>query len=227
MTPATPPLQPVTQADRDLWKWLLNAPFATCSRIDNLPDDCEELQKIARHRLATQSPSPATGDREAIEAALIAQAFHCESEGGEPFLAIGVHQAATIILATQSPATPTEELREALERIAAAFVNARGQRYSDYGEVTGDNFQMMTMHPDPEALASDLNRLPEIIQILIAQSPISAEIERLRSALGRMVYETTSLSPCEPNGDHWCKISSEALAIARDTLTTGGKHAGS
>ncbi len=42
-------------------------------------------------------------------------------------------------------------------------------------------------------------------------------------ALERMVYETTHLSPCKPNGDHDCTISAEALAQARATLA---KHGG-
>lgn len=48
-----------------------------------------------------------------------------------------------------------------------------------------------------------------------AQDDCSA---RLTVALRQMVYETTSLSPCEPDGSHWCKIGAEALAQARAAL---------
>jgi hypothetical protein len=34
-----------------------------------------------------------------------------------------------------------------------------------------------------------------------------------------MVYETTHLSPMEPDGSHWCKISAETLANARAALS--------
>ncbi len=51
------------------------------------------------------------------------------------------------------------------------------------------------------------------------------EIERLKEALRTMVYETTHLSPMETDGSHWCKISAEALAQARATLSkTEAKH---
>jgi hypothetical protein len=40
----------------------------------------------------------------------------------------------------------------------------------------------------------------------------------LVEALRRMVYETTSLSPLEDDGSHWCKISKDALAQARAAL---------
>lgn len=41
----------------------------------------------------------------------------------------------------------------------------------------------------------------------------------LFEALEEMVYETTHLSPMEPNGDHWCRISAQALANARAALS--------
>ena len=44
------------------------------------------------------------------------------------------------------------------------------------------------------------------------------EIKQLREALGQMIYETTHLSPVENDGSHWCKISKETLAIAREAL---------
>jgi|SRR6185312_11104677 len=42
-----------------------------------------------------------------------------------------------------------------------------------------------------------------------------AEIARLREALGAMIYETTSLSSMEDDGSHWCRITKEALELAR------------
>ena len=42
------------------------------------------------------------------------------------------------------------------------------------------------------------------------------EIELPREALREMIYQTTSLSPMEPDGSHWCRITAEALGKARD-----------
>lgn len=47
---------------------------------------------------------------------------------------------------------------------------------------------------------------------------LKGEVERLREALGRMVYETTHLSPMKPNGDHDCTIKADTLAQARAAL---------
>ena len=49
------------------------------------------------------------------------------------------------------------------------------------------------------------------------------EIERLRVALRQYVYETTSLSPREDDGSHWCKISANCLSNARAALA-GDSH---
>ncbi len=47
---------------------------------------------------------------------------------------------------------------------------------------------------------------------------LEAENARLRGVLQAMVYETTHLSPCRPDGSHDCRISGEALAAARAAL---------
>ena len=49
------------------------------------------------------------------------------------------------------------------------------------------------------------------------------EIERLRGVLRQYVYETTSLSPREDDGSHWCKISANCLSNARAALA-GDSH---
>lgn len=46
-------------------------------------------------------------------------------------------------------------------------------------------------------------------------------VERLREALALMIYETTSLSPMECDGSHWCNISANALEKARAALKQG------
>lgn len=51
------------------------------------------------------------------------------------------------------------------------------------------------------------------------RTQVSTTEERLREALREMVYETTHLSPCKPNGDHDCTIKADTLVRARLALT--------
>lgn len=46
-----PELLEVTQADRDLWKYLLDAPKSKCSMMDTCDPATAELQAIARYRI--------------------------------------------------------------------------------------------------------------------------------------------------------------------------------
>ena len=48
---------------------------------------------------------------------------------------------------------------------------------------------------------------------------LTAENERLRALLREAVYEATHLSPQEPDGSHWAKMSAAWLAQARAELT--------
>lgn len=59
-----------------------------------------------------------------------------------------------------------EELRDALAVLIDVFKNPHGTLTPDYGEICGDGFQMMTMHPDPVAVANALSRLPDILASL-------------------------------------------------------------
>jgi hypothetical protein len=47
---------------------------------------------------------------------------------------------------------------------------------------------------------------------------LTAERDRLRAALVNLVYEVTHLSPQREDGSHDCRISAEALQIARKAL---------
>lgn len=49
----------------------------------------------------------------------------------------------------------------------------------------------------------------------------------ITEALRRMVYETTHLSPCKPNGDHDCTIKAGTLAYARAALACTPTPSGS
>ena len=64
-TDAQMKLADVTQADRDLWKYLLDAPKSQCTMMDTCDPATDELQAIARHRQATEAR--AQGLVEALE----------------------------------------------------------------------------------------------------------------------------------------------------------------
>lgn len=53
-----PELLEVTQADRDLWKYLLDAPKSKCSIMDTCDPATAELQAIARHRIEALAKRP-------------------------------------------------------------------------------------------------------------------------------------------------------------------------
>ena len=55
MTQPTAEHLEVTQADRDLWKYLLDAPKSQCTMMDTCNPATAELQAIARHRQATEA----------------------------------------------------------------------------------------------------------------------------------------------------------------------------
>lgn len=55
----------------------------------------------------------------------------------------------------------SDELVNTLENLGLFFGGATGRLTRDYGELSGDNFQMMTMHADPEKLAKDLASLAD------------------------------------------------------------------
>jgi hypothetical protein len=67
------------------------------------------------------------------------------------------------------------------------------------------------MGPDTTGFFKDA-AIKEHLRIIAAKD---AEIARLREALGAMIYETASLSPMEDDGSHWCRITKEALELAR------------
>lgn len=66
MTPTQPTAEhlEVTQADRDLWKYLLDAPKSQCTMMDTCNPATAELQAIARHRQATEARMAAAVEEE-------------------------------------------------------------------------------------------------------------------------------------------------------------------
>lgn len=48
--------------------------------------------------------------------------------------------------------------------------------------------------------------------------PVDRKVLCAREALRVMIYETTHLSPMEPDGSHWCRITADALNTARAAL---------
>lgn len=73
------------------------------------------------------------------------------------------HDAARFEPPHLSPgaAQMSDELVNTLENLGLFFGGATGRLTRDYGELSGDNFQMMAMHEDPKKLAKDLASLAE------------------------------------------------------------------
>lgn len=79
----------------------------------------------------------------------------------------------------------SDELVNTLENLGLFFGGATGRLTRDYGELSGDNFQMMAMHADPEKLAKDLASLADAaarIRLLEQQLKTAREEERERCA---------------------------------------------
>ena len=91
----------------------------------------------------------------------------------------------------------SDELVNTLENLGLFFGGATGRLTRDYGELSGDNFQMMTMHADPEKLAKDLASLADAAaRIRLLQQQLSTAREDGnrplpfdRDQLGRFVRE--------------------------------------
>lgn len=70
------------------------------------------------------------------------------------------------------------------------------------------------------------------LQVTYAYMPMAARralqagadaLDAKDAALRQFIYETTSLSPMEVDGSHWCKISAACLEEGRRALARGGK----
>ena len=74
----------------------------------------------------------------------------------------------------------SDELVNTLENLGLFFGGATGRLTRDYGELSGDNFQMMAMHTDPEKLAKDLASLAEAAaRIRLLEQQLSTAREAL------------------------------------------------
>ena len=74
----------------------------------------------------------------------------------------------------------SDELVNTLENLGLFFGGATGRLTRDYGELSGDNFQMMTMHADPEKLAKDLASLADAAaRIRLLEQQLSTAREAL------------------------------------------------
>ena len=83
-------------------------------------------------------------------------------------------------LTARGAAQMSDELVNTLENLGLFFGGATGRLTRDYGELSGDNFQMMTMHADPEKLAKDLASLAEAAaRIRLLEQQLSTAREAL------------------------------------------------
>lgn len=78
-------------------------------------------------------------------------------------------------------------------------------------------------HKTVGSIRIDLDEVRAIVGCPDLIETQAREIGRLREALRQYVYETTSLSPLEDDGSHWCKISANCLSNARAALA-GDSH---
>jgi hypothetical protein len=111
----------VEQCDRELYKFILDAPFATCSRIDNMPDDTPELQAIAKHRTRPSQP----GEESALASGPLPVAYYLWLATIEPDVRVRdltADEAAGLVEALR---TPVEAVPDDVERgIRIAIWNA-------------------------------------------------------------------------------------------------------
>lgn len=141
--------------------------------------------------------------------------------------------------------TNTTDLREALATATPGPLSVETQLLENVEE--GDEPAVYVCHPDTicdvtvfatmgtsiiiplgqkqadaALIVAAINALPSLLDELdtLRQRLKDAEAGQavLREALERMVYETTHLSACKPNGDHDCTVKADALAKARKAL---------
>lgn len=112
--------------------------------------------------------------------------------------------------------TLADELEDKLQYLIDHLSEAQGSRDADCGYVTGKQFQMMTMCPDPEGLADAINALPTILAALRTPAPAPAQgdvVEALRQARDDLLAVGNDYpgSSCQK----WC---TERAKAAWDTL---------
>lgn len=164
---------------------------------------------ISKHRAVTNAHIAAVverldaaGDREAADTIVWQCWWRALDRERERFLMQDAQEGAS----TQpAPAFPREEVAKLIENIRAAVT-----------------YQYM-----PMSVRMLLSQAVSALSTISPSAPNTpapteaTESECLREALARMVYETTHLSPCKPNGDHECTIKADALAMARAALLQG------
>lgn len=91
-------------------------------------------------------------------------------------------------------ATPEIKLAE----LAKVFANATGHRTRDYGEVSGDNFQMMTMHENPEELARMLSTV--FVDATAELTALRAKVKSQAEALAPFAKEYAEWHNCQHDG---------------------------
>lgn len=126
-TDAQMKLADVTQADRDLWKYLLDAPKSQCTMMDTCDPATDELQAIARHRLATEARAQGLVEAERERCARIV-----ERRAEARFAENGTREWDTNATYYQGGmAEIYEALDEEADEIAAAIRNQHSQHGGD------------------------------------------------------------------------------------------------
>ncbi len=105
--------------------------------------------------------------------------------------------------------TKTDALVEELRFLSEWLADAKGSLTPDYGEVAGNNFQMMTMCPDPERLARAINALPAALAAL-APELVDGVME-----VRRLLEEARAIIAGGPENGILPTVASIDLAISK------------
>lgn len=105
----------------------------------------------------------------------------------------------------------SDELVNTLENLGLFFSAATGRLTRDYGELSSDNFQMMTTkHDDPKKLAKDLASLADAAALI---RDLQQQLSTAREALEPFAKEAFRYDP--PEGDDDFKAWSSEFTIGQ------------
>lgn len=114
----------------------------------------------------------------------------------------------------RAPGARTDQ-RKALHDL---IVDAVAEALQMQGDGTGDHMRGLQSLYGPNTVCDPVAEAKSArpakatsLQYVVHANPVEA----MHAALGRMIYETTSLSPMKANGDHDCTIRAETLELAR------------
>ena len=104
----------------------------------------------------------------------------------------------------------------ASRNIAVAIATLKRKGYLDAKCVAIQSIAVRALITDWRWRGDTLDVLEKELDVLSAShKDLAHRVARMGEALRAMIYEATSLSPMEDDGSHWCRITKEALELAR------------